>query len=106
MHLCKRAKFKQGIKIECLTWRAHAVLYGSDSTRVAKYASTCEFCRTMRGACPLLPFGDPLIVVETTRLNAFSARETGSEVTFDGSISPSPRLHEAYKTPCLLPSES
>ena len=39
MQLGKRAKFKQGLKIECLTLllqRRHAVMYRSDITRVAK----------------------------------------------------------------------
>ena len=44
IQLCKRAEFKKGIKTECLTlllWHTYAVMYGSDSTQVVKYSTSC-----------------------------------------------------------------
>lgn len=64
MQLGKRAKFKQGLKIECLL---HAVMYGPDSMRMAKYKyiplphlNFTVHSRPMRGACSFLPFGDSI----------------------------------------------
>ena len=67
--LCKRTKFKQGLKIESLTLllrRTPAVMYRSDSTRLAKYSTSCfhvesaVYSRTMRGACSVLPYGESI----------------------------------------------